>query len=261
MSCESKPKRILMVIPINNSKFNKLAAKYVKPVVAPDFELHVTSIDAGTPYIQSRWAIAQNAPHVIELVRSYESSYDGVFVSDFDNCGVEAVRECVKIPVLGGFAPQVLTMLSLAQRFSIITMSDSLLALDNSHVRQFGQNDNLCSVRSINMSIEDAGKHDKLVEEVCKAGHMAITHDGAQGIVLGCTAMMGVAEPVKQFLVEHDLPVVVTDPNLCGITFLQMLVRCGLSQSGLTYVYPPKNLETQARRPRASFSEEFEPVG
>lgn len=244
MATECDRKKLLMVIPINTDQYNANAKRVVEPVLAPDVDLDVVSIDCGTPFIQSRWAIAQNSPHVIERVRNAEKDgYDGVFVSDFDNCGVEPAREVVRIPVIGGFAPQVLTALSLAQTFSIITMSDSLLALDRTHVRAFGQIENLRSIRSIDMVIAQAGAdHDELARKVYLRALEAIRKDGAQAIVLGCTAMIGVAEPVTKRLAEDGMEVVVTDPNLVGIAYLQMLVRCGLTQSGLTYL-PPENLK------------------
>ncbi len=232
-------KKILMVIPINTDRYNVDAYRFVKPMLAPDFELDVANISSGTPFIQSRWAINQNAPHVVELIRKEADKYDGVFVSDFDNCGVEPAREVVRIPVVGGFAPQVLTALSLAQTFSIVTMSDSLLALDRTHVRAFGQIENLQSVLSIDMTIDRAGAdNDELVSKVYLKALQAITRDSAQAIVLGCTAMIGVAEKVRDRLASDGYQTVVTDPNLVGVAYVQMLVRCGLSQSRLTYKFP-----------------------
>ena len=240
MAAKRDKKKLLMVIPINTDQYNANAKLVVEPVLAPDVDLDVVNIDGGTPFIQSRWAISQNAPHVIERVQqAQDDGYNGVFVSDFDNCGVEPAREVVRIPVIGGFAPQVLTALSLAQTFSIITMSDSLLALDRTHVRAFGQMENLQSIRSIDMVIAQAGDdHDELVRKVYLSALEAIKYDGAQAIVLGCTAMIGVAAPVMKRLADDNMPAVVTDPNLVGIAYLQMLVRCGLTQSGLTYLFP-----------------------
>jgi hypothetical protein len=62
--------------------------------------------------------------------------------------------------------------------------------------------------------------------------------------------MIGVAARVGARLRESSNPsqcfdVPVMDPNICGITYLQALVRAGLSQSRRSYQFP-SSLATDA---------------
>ena len=232
--------KLLMVIPINTSRFNKAAKAYVKPVIAPGFTVDVMSIDAGFASIQSRYSLERNAEHVTALVEKIGPGYDGVFISDFDGCGADTCREILKIPVVDGFGPQASIALTLAQTFSIITPNDTLVGLDLAHPRALGLDDSLVSVRAMDLSMAELGTHDLVMQRAFDASVLAIEHDGAQAILLGCTAMMGVARPLADLLARNGLPVPVLDPNLAGVAFLQMLVSCGLSQSALCYPTPPE---------------------
>jgi Asp/Glu/hydantoin racemase len=41
---------------------------------------------------------------VVELAQAIEKDgFDGIWLTDFDMCGVEAAREVIDIPIIGGF--------------------------------------------------------------------------------------------------------------------------------------------------------------
>jgi Asp/Glu/hydantoin racemase len=228
--------KLLMIIPVDTASFNTFAATYVSRALAPDFTIDVKSLSGGLPRIQNRWTLAQNADLVVRLGYENRDTYDGIFVSDFDRAGVEPLREIVDVPVIGGFEPQALAAITLAQTFSIITVSDALIALDMSHLRAFGIEENLRSVRPIGLTVPELGNVPKVVELVTREALAAIKEDGAQAIILGCTGFLNVAEPVAKALAKVGPAVPVTDPNWTSIACLQGLVRCGLRQSRITYV-------------------------
>lgn len=63
---------------------------------------------------------------VLELARQLEQEgFDGIWLTDFDMCGVEAAREIIDIPIVGGFPTFAFSALALSQRFSIITVLQS----------------------------------------------------------------------------------------------------------------------------------------
>jgi Asp/Glu/hydantoin racemase len=256
-------KKLLMVIPVNTSQYNDIAKAYVAPVIAEGFTLDVVNITRGFPAIQSRFSLEHNATHVAELIGQLfletDAGYDGVFVSDFDGCGVDSCRELLSVPVVDAFAPQACIALSLAQTFSIITPSDTLVGMDIAHPRQMGLTQSLASVRPMNVGMNELDKTDEVIDHAFDAAVAAITHDGAQAILLGCSALMNVADPLAKRLADEQYPVPVMDPNLAAVGFLQMLVRCGWSQSPLCFPTPPevkypagdRQIKPRAR-PRAS---------
>jgi allantoin racemase len=234
-------KKLLVVIPINTDAYNEQARDYIAPVVAPDFTFDVANIEGGFPAIQSRYSLQRNAQFVTQLVVERGPSYDGVFVSDFDGAGVDACRECLTIPVVDGFGPQASIALNLAQTFSIITLSDTLIGLGMEHPRAMGISQNLVSIRAMDLKVSELWSDPQAVQDrAFDAAKRAVDHDGAQALLLGCTAMMGLAEPLAERLAAAGLAVPVIDPNRASVTYLQMLVRCGLSQSPRCYPTPPE---------------------
>ena len=103
--------------------------------------------------------------------------------------------------------------------------------------RALGITDNLASIRNVGMPVKDLKDRDKLIRHLVAESEQAITQQGAQAIILGCTGMVDVVDAVRDKLQSKGLPAPVIDPSYAAITLLQSLVRCGLSQSPLCY-YP-----------------------
>lgn len=229
--------RICIVAPVNTDAYNDRIRKAIATVQPPDVEITVRNIDAGHDCIENRWNLVTNAPAVVRLVATLEASgFDGVFVTDFDMCGVEACREVVDIPVLGGFVPCAFTALSLSQRFSILTILDSTKGMQFDHVRHYGLMENFASIRSINCKVEDLSDLDKVVKHLYETGLVAIREDGAESLLLGCTGFVGVASRVQNELaktLKAFVPVI--DPNQAAFGMLVSMVRAGLRPSRLCY--------------------------
>ena len=228
--------RYRIIVPANTGAFNERMREAVAPVLAPDVELDVTNITAGSHCIECRADLFTNAPHVMELARETEQEgYDGIFVTDFDMCGVEPSRELVSIPIVGGFRPSAYTAMMLAQQFSIVTIADSTVALQRQHIRRFQIEGNFASIRPINVNVPDLDKLDIVIPKVFEQAQKAIEDDGAEAIILGCTGFIGVAAEVQNLLANIGIDAPVIDPNQAAICYLDLLVRNCKSQSRLTY--------------------------
>lgn len=237
--------RIKIIVPINNDAYNEEVKAVALQVAAPDVEIDVESIDGGSQFIESRYDLAVNTPFVLSKAQAaVRNGFNGIFVTDFDMCGVEVIREVVDIPVIGGFRASAFTAMMIAQRFSIITILDNVIAMQREHVRVFGIEPNFASIRPIHLPV--AGLKDKqgAIARVYEASIKAIDQDGAEAIILGCTGMMGIAQPVAKLLAADGKPAPVVDPNHAAVSYLELLIRNQLSQSRLTYFSPPNNHPT-----------------
>ena len=146
--------------------------------------------------------------------------------------------------VVGGFDGAVLMASSISQKFSIVTVVPSVVPMLASQARDLGISGNLASIRNVNMPVQDLGDKTKLIAHLLEQSKLAIQNDGAQAIVLGCTGMVDVVDAVSQELKLAGLPAPVIDPSYAAITLLQSLIRCGLSQSRLTYYASTAKLVT-----------------
>jgi hypothetical protein len=85
--------RIRIIAPVNTDAYNARILEAVHSVQPPDVEVDVKNIDSGHDCIESRWDLTQNAPGVVRLAAATAAAgYHGIFVTDFDMCGVEACR-------------------------------------------------------------------------------------------------------------------------------------------------------------------------
>ncbi len=232
-----KPYKIRIIVPANTTAFNQRIKDAVKPVIPDDFSVDVKNIDQGNDCIENRYNLTENALAVVNLAKkTEEEGFNGIFVTDFDMCGVEASREVVDIPVIGGFRASAFTAMMLSQKFSIITILGSTVAMQLEHIKTFGLENNFASIRSINCPVQDLQDADKVSKLVFEACCEAISQDGSQSFILGCTGFIGIAERVSMMLTQElGYFVPITDPNRVAIDFLVLLVRNKLSQSRICY--------------------------
>lgn len=231
--------RILIIFPLITSAYNEEIVEEAKAVAAPDTEITVINLDQGPETIESRYEEFLATPDLIKKSQAaQQDGFDGIFIDCFGEPGVETIRELVDIPVVGGFNPAVLTATLISQKFSIVTVEKRVISMLETLARNLGITDSISSIRDVGIPVSELPDKDRLIAALVEESQKAIEIDGAQAIVLGCTAMLGVANEVKRILAELGIPAPVIDPTTTAITFLQSLIRNNLSQSRLTYYKP-----------------------
>ncbi|KND56839.1 Hydantoin racemase [Candidatus Burkholderia verschuerenii] len=233
----NNPIRICVLVPVAISRYNPRIMTAIGPVVPPDVQVEVRNITQGHPDIENRLNWLRNGIPVVELAQSIEKEgFDGVWLTDFDMCGVEAAREVIDIPIIGGFPASAFSALALSQRFSIITITQSTLAMQRAHPQTYGIEDDFASIHAIDCPVAQLENVDIVVMRTFEASMKAIREDGAQSILLGCTGFVDVAARVSAMLEESlGIYVPVIDPNQAGFSFLVSLVRMKVRPSRLTY--------------------------
>jgi Asp/Glu/hydantoin racemase len=233
----NSPVRICVLVPVATSQYSDRIMKAIAPVVPPDVHVEIRNIAEGHPDIENRTNWLQNGMPVVELAQAIANDgFDGVWLTDFDMCGVEAAREVIDIPIIGGFPASAFTALALSQRFSIVTILQSTLAMQRAHPQTYGIEDTFASIRAINCPVAQLEDIDVVIIRTFEAALKAIKEDGAQSILLGCTGFVDVASRVSRMLSDEMggfVPVI--DPNQAGFSFLVSLVRMQLRPSRLTY--------------------------
>lgn len=233
----SKQLRIAVLIPAATADFNDRILQALKPVIPADVKVDVFNISQGHPSIENRTDWLENGMPTVLLARSLAAQgYQGIWLSDFDMCGVEAAREVIDIPIIGGFPACAFSALALSQCFSIITVLQSTLAMQREHVLTYGLSESFASIYAIDCPVAELSNTEVVVACTLQLAIKAVKEDGAQAILLGCTGFVDVAERVAALLEESvGAYVPVIDPNQAGFSFLVSLVRMGLRPSRLTY--------------------------
>ena len=228
--------KIQIIVPAANSDFNEGIRTEAESASAPDTELSVINLDTGPQTIESRYEEFWATADLIEKSQAaQDNGFDAIFIACFSEPGVEAIRELVEIPVVGGFDPAVLTAKIVSQKFSILTVEKRVVPMLETLARALGIMENVASILDVGIPVEELKDKERLKEALIATSQTAIDRDGAQAIVLGCTGMLDVAQDVQQALLDLDKPAPVISPTTAAVTFLQSLVRNQLSQSRLTY--------------------------
>ena len=239
------PIRICIIVPANTDQYNQAIKNAVSVVLPPDVTVDVTNISKGNNCIQNRVNLLQNGFPVVELARQIDAAldpatglkkYQGIWLSDFDMCGVEATREVINIPIIGGFSACAYTALTLCRKFSIVTILQSTVEMQRDHIAAFNLTNSFASIHSIDVPVDELKNTKLVVEKTYQAAVKAITEEGAQSILLGCTGFTNVAADVSTMLEETlGLYIPVIDPNQAGISMLISLIRMNLRPSRVTY--------------------------
>lgn len=231
--------KILNVVPVNSDIFTPEINAYVTKYLGPDTIMDTVRIQSGKPSIEGEYDELVNAPYVVELVKQGEKDgYDAAFINCFGDPGVAAARECVDIPVFGGFEPAILIAMGLADKIGVVTVLPNVVPVLRRHGASHHFNDRVVSIRDVGIPVLALEDHEKLCNALIEESIKAIKEDGVEAIVLGCTGMVDVAETVQEGLLKNGYQVPVVEAARSAVMLLELYAKMGLRHSRLTYLKP-----------------------
>ncbi|MFB0557827.1 MAG: aspartate/glutamate racemase family protein [Candidatus Bathyarchaeia archaeon] len=204
--------KILVIIPIlpMNGDGGLRPSERAKKYVRPDTQVDAINIEYGPASIESVYDDTMAAPFVVKKAEWAEKNgYDAVVVSCMMDPGVKAAKEAVEIPVVG-------------PREACMAIASVL-----------GKNPKTILPRGIpvlQMHDDPERTYRALREDAERA-----IKEGAEVLVMGCTALSGIAERLNE---ELDVPVLENQGTALKVA--EMLVDLKVTQSKKTYPKPPK---------------------
>ena len=201
--------------------------------------MDVTDIDSGPSSIESAYEEYLSVPGTVEkAIQAEKDGFDGMILGCFGDPGLEALREMLNIPVVGPGEMALHIAAMLGNKFSIVTVLDSVVPSLERLARIVGLDKRLASVRAVNIPVLELSRNiESTTSRMMEESRKAIQEDSADVIVLGCMSMafMGVSDRMQESLGIH-----VVNPALLSLTVLEGLVQGGLSQSKKAYPFPLK---------------------
>jgi len=236
--------KILNLIPVIDTGFwTSDMDDYIKKFLLPDTELVNGYLTGGPSSIEGEYDEVLAGPGVVfKCIQAEKDGFDAIFVNCFGDPAVHAAREAVKIPVFGGFEPAVMYALGIADKIGIVTVLPQVVPLIRGNIAKAGLGDRLVSLRYVNIPVLGLHDLDDLVAGLVKESIKAIEEDGAEMILLGCTAMVGVKEQVEESLAEKGYDIILIELAQAALVMLETFVRMGLTQSARTYMPPTDKL-------------------
>lgn len=231
--------KIKVVVPVTTKEFEIETKEEIKSLGFDISKIDVEGIKYGTASIESRYDELLCTPGIIKLCEKAQvEGYEGIFISCMFDPAVEAAREKLDIPVVGPCRTSMLLAADLAEKFSVVTVTESSIPLFYDIAKCVEIESKLASIRSVDIPVLELANKKKLGEALIKESIDAIEGDGAHCIILGCTGMLGVDQALREGLSKKGYNVPVIYPVSVSIRYLEMLISLGLTHSKKTYMYP-----------------------
>ncbi len=206
---------------------------------APGTQVDICDVPRGPASIESMVEEYLSVPGAVEQMMAVErQGYDAAILGCYGDPGLDGIREVVTMPVVGPGEAGFYAAALLGYRFSIITVTQSIVIGLRRLVDHAGLRERLASVRVVETPVLALG-HDRAetVRRVVEQGRRCLDDDGADTLVLGCMSMgfLGIAEEAADVL---GVPVI--NPGKVALKTAEALVGAGLTHSKRAYMTPPK---------------------
>jgi allantoin racemase len=210
---------------------------YLQRHAAPDTEIKVQSVPSGYPSIESERDVVVVAPHLLSGMQKAEAEGASAgIIGCFSDPGLDAMRETVKMPVVGPGQSAVALAMQLGESYSILSPLDSGAKRALPRLRGQGLTERLASIRGVGVSVVDLAQGDNAAwERIIETGQRCID-DGADVLIMGCMSMafMGIERELSDRLA---IPVV--SPVLTALKTTEMLLDLNLFHSRAAWPSPP----------------------
>ena len=228
------------VVPSGGWSPESTYAETLKPLERDGLKLSSVFLDRGPQSIEYRVEEAMLVPDLlVKALEAERQGVDGLVIDCMADPGVDVLRECVAIPVLGPgrLSMQVATLLG--RRFSILVELDVVARLFEEEVRRYGLGESFASCRVIDIPVLEIDTDiERTTALLVDAGERAARRDHADVLVLGCTRFSPMADALQAGLNTRGLPVQVINPNALAVNMMVALLDSGLSHSKVAYPYP-----------------------
>lgn len=213
-------------------------------ILGPDDTIDYVEIDTGPASVECGFdEMLAAAGTVAKIIEAEAAGVDAVVIDCMDDPGLRAGRESVSIPVLGPGEASMNLACMLGHRFSVLSVLKNMSVLFETHARLYGAWDKYASTRSVEIPVRDLHAQSELLQaNLLEQALLALTKDGADTIILGCTGMVGVAQNLQKGLQSAGWDVPVIDPIPVTVRMAKVLVASGISHSKAVYPTPRKKL-------------------
>ncbi|MBP2652115.1 MAG: hydrogenase expression protein HupH [Firmicutes bacterium] len=210
--------------------------KMLMSIARPDTVISMDCLTETNVCIDSLTDVALAGAEIVKrALLAEKEGFDAVGLYCLSDPAINACREMLTIPVLGGGQTAFQVACGLGYRFSLLTTSQQRVAQKSEFVRTTGVDiSRLASVRSVELGLENIRANlDVTLAKLVAAGKECKEKDDAQVIILGCLSFAGLGKAVAE---QIGIPVV--DPAFTLISMIELCCLQGLCHSKSSYPCP-----------------------
>jgi allantoin racemase len=202
--------RILWIDPIGTDAFSLDVAEILRTAARPGTRVDIVSLsEAGRPkHLEYHAYEAVVTADIVKVVYRLAPKYNAIVIGCFYDVGLAAAREVSgKAVVTAPCQSSTSIAVQLGHRFSILVGRKKWIPQMIDNVRLYGFESQLASMRPLGLGVHDFQADAGLTQErLLEQGRKAVEEDGAEVLILGCTAEYGF-----QHIMQASLGVPVID--------------------------------------------------
>lgn len=210
-----------------------LRCRILEEYTAPDTQLAMVCPQNSGVELNSALDVVLAAPEIVQLAADGQNAgFDAVVLYCFSDPVIDACREALRIPVIGGAQASCLAALNVCRSFGVILADEARLPEKKLFLRTLGVSpERIGQIAAVNLNgISPWADRETTCKKLLACGQKMMRETHTEAIVLGCLSFLGLAEPLSRVL---GIPVI--DPAIAAVTTAESIVRQRLFTSKVSY--------------------------
>lgn len=210
-----------------------LRCRILEEYTAPDTQLAMVCPQNSGVELNSALDVMLAAPEIVQLAADGQNAgFDAVVLYCFSDPVIDACREALRIPVIGGAQASCLAALNVCRSFGVILADEARLPEKKLFLRTLGVSpERIGQIAAVNLNgISPWADRETTFKKLLACGQKMMRETHTEAIVLGCLSFLGLAEPLSRVL---GIPVI--DPAVAAVTTAESIVRQRLFTSKVSY--------------------------
>lgn len=210
-----------------------LRCRILEEYTAPDTQLAMVCPQSSGVELNSALDVVLAAPEIVQLAADGQNAgFDAVVLYCFSDPVIDACREALRIPVIGGAQASCLAALNVCRSFGVILADEARLPEKKLFLRTLGVSpERIGQIAAVNLNgISPWADRETTFKKLLACGQKMMRETHTEAIVLGCFSFLGLAEPLSRVL---GIPVI--DPAVAAVTTAESIVRQRLFTSKVSY--------------------------
>lgn len=210
-----------------------LRCRILEEYTAPDTQIAMVCPQNSGVELNSALDVVLAAPEIVQLAADGQNAgFDAVVLYCFSDPVIDACREALRIPVIGGAQASCLAALNVCRSFGVILAAEARLPEKKLFLRTLGISpERIGQIAAVNLNgISPWADRETTFKKLLACGQKMMRETHTEAIVLGCLSFLGLAEPLSRVL---GIPVI--DPAIAAVTTAESIVRQRLFTSKVSY--------------------------
>ena len=210
-----------------------LRCRILEEYTAPDTQLAMVCPQSSGVELNSALDVVLAAPEIVQLAADGQNAgFDAVVLYCFSDPVIDACREALRIPVIGGAQASCLAALNVCRSFGVILADKARLPEKKLFLRTLGVSpERIGQIAAVNLNgVSPWADRETTFKKLLACGQKMMRETHTEAIVLGCLSFLGLAEPLSRVL---GIPVI--DPAVAAVTTAESIVRQRLFTSKVSY--------------------------